>query len=109
MIEKAFYWLLYGVCITFVSTVLIFFFMPAKVTFYSLSDNGGSSMQGIRIQKHINWAADDCIRFLIGNGSVASPGYMKPEGVVVWHTAANIGFKKTIDKDEIPKSLQKNQ
>ena len=38
-------------------------------------------------------------------GSVAAPGFMNPEGVIVWHTAANIGFKKTIKHDEIPKSL----
>lgn len=40
-------------------------------------------------------------------GSKAAPGFMKPEGIVVWHTAANIGFKKTIHKDESPKSLVK--
>lgn len=39
------------------------------------------------------------------NGSVAAPGFMKPEGVVIFHTAANIGFKKTLEKDEMPKSL----
>lgn len=37
------------------------------------------------------------------NGSVAAPGYMRPEGVVVFHTAANMCFKKTIEKDEQPK------
>lgn len=30
-----------------------------------------------------------------------------PEGIVIWHTAANIGFKKTIKDDEKPKSLVK--
>lgn len=40
-------------------------------------------------------------------GSLAAPGFMKPEGVVVFHTAANIGFKKTLEKDESPKSLVK--
>jgi len=38
-------------------------------------------------------------------GSVAAPGFMKPEGVVVYHTAGNVGFKKTILKDEVPKAL----
>jgi hypothetical protein len=38
------------------------------------------------------------------NGSVAAPGFMKPEGVVVYHVAAGIGFKKTLEKDEVPKS-----
>ena len=37
-------------------------------------------------------------------GSVAAPGFMDPEGVICFHTAANIGFKKTIKKDEMPKS-----
>lgn len=41
------------------------------------------------------------------NGSVASTGFMNPEGVVVFHTAGNVGFKKTIEKDETPKSMVK--
>jgi hypothetical protein len=36
-------------------------------------------------------------------GSFASPGFMKPEGIIVYHTAAGIGFKKTIEKDDRPK------
>jgi hypothetical protein len=36
-------------------------------------------------------------------GSVAAPGFMKPEGVVIYHKAANMMFKKTIEKDEEPK------
>lgn len=39
------------------------------------------------------------------NGSYASKGFMKPEGIVVFHIAGNVGFKKTIEKDEVPKSL----
>jgi hypothetical protein len=38
-------------------------------------------------------------------GSLASPGFMNPEGIVVFHIAGNVGFKKTIEKDELPKSL----
>ena len=34
------------------------------------------------------------------NGSAAAPGFMKPEGIVIYHTAANIMFKKTFEKDE---------
>lgn len=41
------------------------------------------------------------------DGSVAAPGFMDPEGVVVYHTAAGVGFKKTIKKDEQPKGVQK--
>lgn len=44
---------------------------------------------------------------LISNGSYAAQGFMKPEGIVIFHTAANMAFKKTIEKDETPKSLIK--
>lgn len=39
------------------------------------------------------------------DGSKAAPGFFKPEGIVIFHTAANMGFKKTLDKDEQPKSV----
>lgn len=32
-------------------------------------------------------------------GSVAAPGFRDPEGVVIYHTAAGICFKKTLDGD----------
>jgi hypothetical protein len=37
------------------------------------------------------------------NGSVAAPGFMKPEGIVIYHKAAGVMFKKTIEGDEVPK------
>jgi hypothetical protein len=49
---------------------------------------------------------DNVLAQLRDSGSAAVPGFAGPEGVVVWHTAANIGFKKTILKDEQPKSLR---
>jgi len=45
------------------------------------------------------------MRQLAENGSYAAPGFMNPEGLVLFHTAANFGFKKTVHKDESPKSL----
>lgn len=33
------------------------------------------------------------------SGSAAVPGFMQPEGVVIWHHAARSYFKKTIEKD----------
>ena len=39
------------------------------------------------------------------DGSKAAPGFLKPEGIIIFHTAANMGFKKTLDKDEQPKSI----
>ena len=46
---------------------------------------------------------DQALFLLDKYGSKASPGFMKPEGVVVFHTAANMCFKKTIEKDDQPK------
>lgn len=50
-------------------------------------------------------AADEAIEHLRTKGSVAAPGFMKPEGIVLFHMAGNFGFKRTIEKDELPKSL----
>jgi hypothetical protein len=36
-------------------------------------------------------------------GSVAAPGFMKPEGIVIYHTASGQLFKVTLEKDEAPK------
>lgn len=51
--------------------------------------------------------ADEVIQQLKTTGSQAAPSFMNPEGIVVYHVAGNVGFKKTLDKDEIPKSLIK--
>jgi hypothetical protein len=47
---------------------------------------------------------DKALDYLRTNGSVASPGFMKPEGIVCYHVAGNYLFKKTLEKDEVPKS-----
>jgi hypothetical protein len=43
------------------------------------------------------------IDFVLGalqnSGSVASPGFPSPEGIVVYHSAGSVGFKKTLDGD----------
>jgi RNA ligase-like protein len=36
-------------------------------------------------------------------GSLAAPGFTRPEGVVIFHTAGSYLFKKTLEKDEAPK------
>jgi len=36
-------------------------------------------------------------------GSVAAPGYMNPEGIVIFHTATGTLFKVTLEHDEAPK------
>lgn len=48
-------------------------------------------------------AVDTALSILKEHGSKAAPGFMKPEGVVVFHIAGNVGFKKTIEKDDEPK------
>jgi len=40
---------------------------------------------------------------LRAGGSKASPGFMRPEGVVVYHTQGRTLFKKTLDKDDAHK------
>lgn len=49
---------------------------------------------------------ETALQRLVFDGSAAAPGFMKPEGVVVYHIAGNVGFKKTIEKDEQPKGRQ---
>lgn len=45
----------------------------------------------------------ECLDSLKIHGSQAAPGFMRPEGIVVFHTASNSMFKQTIEKDEEPK------
>ena len=40
------------------------------------------------------------------HGSVAAPGFMKPEGVVIFHTQSGALFKKTFDKDDAGKGKE---
>lgn len=42
---------------------------------------------------------DHALIMLQVNGSMAAPGFMQPEGVVIYHVAAGIMFKKTIEND----------
>lgn len=49
-------------------------------------------------------AIADALEGLRTRGSVAAPGFMKPEGIIIFHTASGESFKKTIEKDESPKS-----
>jgi hypothetical protein len=40
-------------------------------------------------------------------GSVAAPGFMKPEGIVVYHSASRHLYKRTLERDEEWKGKQK--
>jgi len=47
---------------------------------------------------------DECLGVLERLGSAAALGFMKPEGVVVYHASSRTLFKKTIEKDAAGKS-----
>ena len=49
-------------------------------------------------------AVNAVVEFLAYTGSVAAKGFMEPEGIVLYHTASNTLFKKTLYGDEAPKS-----
>lgn len=46
---------------------------------------------------------EETLTLLAATGSKAAPSYPFPEGIVIYHKAANTLFKKTIEKDEEPK------
>lgn len=47
---------------------------------------------------------DELLESLAKYGSLAAPGFLKPEGVVVFHIASGQLFKKTLDKNDGHKS-----
>ena len=50
-------------------------------------------------------AIDETLQKLVDEGSAAAPGFMDPEGIIVFHSATRTNFKKTIKDDDAPKSL----
>lgn len=54
-----------------------------------------------------SFVVEEALELLRQRGSFAAPGFMKPEGVMVYHEAARITLKKTLEGDESPKSLAK--
>jgi hypothetical protein len=61
--------------------------------------------EGLWQPQDMAWWINDSIITLKRDGSLAAPGFMDPEGIVIFHTAANFAFKKTIKKDEMPKGV----
>jgi len=61
--------------------------------------------QGLFSTQKIN----ECLQFLKTYGSIAVEGFMRPEGIVVYHVAGNLYFKATIENDEAPKSIIKGE
>lgn len=62
-------------------------FAPACCDVVPVLSRGEFSTFGIDLQ----------MRVLKDHGSFAVEGFMNPEGIVVYHTAANVAFKKTFD------------
>lgn len=52
---------------------------------------------------------DRVLEVLRTEGSFAAPGFMKPEGVVIFHPQGSVGFKKTLERDEEWKGKQKSE
>jgi hypothetical protein len=54
----------------------------------------------------IGLAVEGIFRRFAALGSSAAPGFPTPEGIVVYHVAGNLYFKKTMVKDESPKGVE---
>lgn len=48
---------------------------------------------------YVDGVVDDCLDALLANGSQAAKGFRDPEGVIMYHTAAKVMFKKTFDDE----------
>jgi hypothetical protein len=53
-----------------------------------------------------DWGVSIALEHLRQYGSIAAPGFTKPEGIVIYHHAAKLYFKKTLVGDEKPKGSQ---
>jgi hypothetical protein len=58
----------------------------------------------LAIDVGIDATVERALEILRRGGSVAAPGFMKPEGVVVFHTHARTLFKVTLERDQEHKS-----
>lgn len=53
-------------------------------------------------QLAVDWIMADLGRL----GSKAAPGFFRPEGIVIFHSLAGVGFKKTFEKDDSGKGRE---
>jgi hypothetical protein len=51
-------------------------------------------------------AIDSILAKLRERGSFAAPGFMQPEGIVIWHSQSRNYYKVLLENDEVPKSLR---
>ncbi len=54
----------------------------------------------------IRTVTEQALSILREKGSVAVPGFMKPEGVVIFHSPSRHLYKVTLEKDESPKGTE---
>ena len=57
--------------------------------------------EGLRTE----YAIQSCLDMLLGGGSVAVPGYYRPEGIVIFDVASRGLHKITLENDAAPKGL----
>lgn len=55
------------------------------------------------VGQHGDDAIEVCLNRLRTEGSIAAPGFMRPEGIVIYHTASRTLAKVTLEKDHEPK------
>lgn len=67
---------------------------------YPYGPDGGDMFQAETL-----FAPEEILWGLKTGGSKAAPGFMDPEGIMVFHTAANCMFKATVKDDEKPKQV----
>jgi hypothetical protein len=52
---------------------------------------------------HSGWSVGETLTGLAAIGSAAAPGFLRPEGIVVYHTAGRHSYKITLENDAEPK------
>lgn len=60
----------------------------------------------LHIGEFTDTIVDACMERLRTEGSIAVPGFMKPEGIVVFHMASRTLFKRTLEHDDKAKGQQ---
>ncbi|MGY5131288.1 RNA ligase family protein [Streptomyces nigrescens] len=67
---------------------------------------GGALVQPVPVLYHGPFSEEKIVECLVGlrdDGSEASPGFMNPEGVCVYHTSTRSVFKVTLDNNDAGK------
>lgn len=52
------------------------------------------------VGEHHDYAIKGALELIVDGGSMAAPGFMNPEGIIVYHTAGKGLYKITLDGDE---------